>query len=81
MLLKCRCQIVLPTINSKSSMKQVLRSSDHSTNHRQSSATVFVLLIGFAQQLRLQIPIVLAPSVARKTQVRKSINTSHVGYY
>lgn len=68
------------TIDSKSSVKQVLCSSDHSTDHRQSSATVLVLLIGFAQQLRLEIPVILTPSDTRKTHVRKR-NTSEIRYY
>lgn len=49
------------TIDSKSSVKQVLRRSDHSADHRQSSAAVLVLLVGFAQQLRLKVPVVLTP--------------------
>lgn len=50
------------TVDGKSSVKQVLRCSDHSTDHGQRSAAVFVLLVGFAQQLRLKVPVVLAPS-------------------
>lgn len=55
------------TINCKSSVKEVLCSPNHSTNHRQSSAAVFILLVGFTQQLRLQIPIIFTPSAVRKT--------------
>lgn len=50
------------TINCKSSVEEVFCSSDYSTDYRQSPATIFVLLIGFAQQLRLQISVILTPS-------------------
>lgn len=49
------------TVDGESSVKQVLRRSDHSADHGQSSAAVLVLLVGFAQQLRLKVPVVLAP--------------------
>lgn len=62
MALDCRHYYVVVTINSKSSVKQVLCSSDHGTDHRQGSAAVLVFLIGFAQQLRLKISIILTPS-------------------
>lgn len=60
-------QIAELTVNSKCPVKQVLCSSDHSVDHRKSSATVFVLLICFAQQLGLQIPVILAPAARRQT--------------
>lgn len=50
------------TVDGKSSVKQVLGRPDHGADHGQSSAAVLVLLVGFAQQLRLQVPVVLAPS-------------------
>lgn len=62
------------TINSKCPVKEILCSSNHSTNHRQSSATVFVFLIGFAQQLRLEVPIILTPSTMRHLSQEKNQN-------
>lgn len=50
------------TINCKRSVKEVFSSSDYSADHRESPATVFILLIGFAQQLGLQISVILTPS-------------------
>lgn len=46
-------------------MKQVLRSSDYGADNRQCSAAVFVLLIGFAKQLRLEVTIILTPFTTR----------------
>lgn len=66
-------KFVVLTIDSESSVQQVLRSSDHSADHRQSSAAVLVLLVGFAQQLRLEVSVVFAPSATRKTHVREKI--------
>lgn len=50
------------TVDGKSSVEQVLGRPDHGTDHGQRSAAVLVLLVGFAQQLRLKVPVVLAPS-------------------
>lgn len=74
-LLQCFCNtFVALTIDSKSPVKQVLRSSDHSADHGQSSATVLVFLIGFAQQLRLKIPVILTPSATRKRKKSQKKN-------
>lgn len=62
------------TINSKCPVKEILCSSNHSTDHRQSPATVFVFLIGFAQQLRLEVPIILTPSTIRHLSQKTNKN-------
>lgn len=60
------------TINCKCPVKEVLCSSDDSTDHGQSSAAVFVLFIGFAQQLRLEVAVILAPSAVTQTLVKQN---------
>lgn len=69
------------TINSKCPVKEILCSSNHSTDHRQSSATVFVFLIGFAQQLRLEVPIILTPSTMRHLSQKKTKTTFYTSNY
>lgn len=50
------------TIDSERPVKEILGSADHCTDHCESPAAVHVLLIGFAQQLGLQIPVILTPT-------------------
>ena len=55
------------TVHSKGPLQQVLGGAHHGADHREGAAAVLVLLVGLAQQLRLEVPVILTPADRGRT--------------